>query len=220
MAHGQTRRTRIQTEHPLFGSPSDLPPLQLPTLGDALRLIWRNKCEEEQDGDFKLADKNKAIKLAVDDISLLWEKAIGDRKTVPLISQKAIEGRLKRSYEKGVALVRNKNKKDIPQFKESLSKLFDICSCTCSSISCLDIKCKLKKCDGYHLSCKCEIKVPQREIKFLLDQRLDRKMKMVGVDKVVTELWSRSEDRENDEMNRAEKFRQSSEKDKINHIEA
>ena len=103
------QKHKENTEHALFGEPCELPPHQLPTLGDGLRLIWNYKCIQEEKGiDFKLSEKNNAIKQAALEISSLWEKAIGDRKTVPLISQKAIEGRLKRKHEKGTDLIRNK----------------------------------------------------------------------------------------------------------------
>ena len=96
-------------------------------LGDSLRVIWNLKCTQEEKAiAFKLSEKSNAIKEAALKISSLWEKAIGDRKTVPLISQKAIEGRLKIKYEKGINLIKNKNRKDIPEYEEELNK-FDIC---------------------------------------------------------------------------------------------
>ena len=115
-------------------------------LGDSLRLIWNLKCTQEEKAiAFKLSEKSNAIIEAALEISSLWEKAIGFRKTVPLISQKAIEGRLKRKYEKGIDLIKNKNKKDIPEYEEELNKLFDICSCECSPTTCQDIKCRAKE---------------------------------------------------------------------------
>ena len=73
----------------------------------------------------------------------------------------------------------------------------DICSCDCSPASCQDIK--------YHLDCKCEIKVPKIEIQFLLDQRSTRKMKIEGIDKKVSTMWERSEERENNEAEKVSK---------------
>jgi hypothetical protein len=40
------------------------------------------------------------------------------------------------------------------------------------------------------------VKVPKREVMFLLDQRRSRKMKIEGVDPKVTGLWDRTEERE------------------------
>ena len=82
------RNTRSKTDHPLFGPPSLLPQTHLPTLGDALRLVLYYKSESEQIHRF--ADKATAVKQAALDIDSLWTKAIGDRVTVPLISEKAI----------------------------------------------------------------------------------------------------------------------------------
>ena len=46
------------------------------------------------------------------------------------------------------------------------------------------------------MDCKCDIRVPQREVRFLIDQRQDRNMRIEGVDLAVTGLWERSELRE------------------------
>ena len=217
MAHKNTRKN---TEHVLFGQPCDLPTHQLPTLGDCLRLIWNLKCQEEKEIDFKISDKKDAIKQAALEISSLWEKAIGDRKTVPLISQKAIEARLKRKYDKGIELIRTKNKKDVPKYEEELNSLFDICSCDCSPASCQDIKCRAKKCDGYHLDCQCDIKVPKIEIQFLLDQRSTRKMKVEGIDRKVSTMWERSEERENKEADKANESEQAKLEDSVRQRDA
>ena len=195
-----SRSTRKQVEHGVFGHPSDLPPSQLPTLGDVLRQVWKYKCEEEEVTQRKFVQKNDALNQALSDVSDLWEKAIGNRKEFPLISVKAGIGRLKRIYDKGIDLNKKKIKNDSPKvkeeilkFKDIMLKLFDICSCSCSSTSCQLMRCKLKQCDGFHLDCRCDIKVPKREIMFLIDQRTDRKMKIDGIDKPVTEMWARSE---------------------------
>merc|ERR1712179_550911 len=57
-------------------------------------------------------------------------------------------------------------------------------------------KCKSNKCDGYHLLCNCQIKAPKMEVRFLVDQRSQRNMQIVGVDSVVTDKWRRAEERE------------------------
>ena len=75
MAHKNTRKN---TEHALFGQPHELPPHQLPTLGDGLRLIWNYKCIQEEKGiDFKLSEKNNAIKQAALEISSPGKKQLG-----------------------------------------------------------------------------------------------------------------------------------------------
>ena len=43
-------------------------------------------------------------------------------------------------------------------------EFFNVCSCTCPSASCFQVHCKAKNCDGFHLACKCDVKVPKHEI--------------------------------------------------------
>ena len=190
-----SHRTRAKTEHPLFGQAADLPANQLPTIGDALKLILKYK-SEDQEGNTRFGDKNLAIKEAAQDVTNHWIKAVADRTKVPLLPQKLVEGRLRKLYDKGIGIVKNRKQKEIPVFQTDMQKLFDICSCTCPDISCKLAKCQLKQCDGFHLDCRCDVKVPKREIMFLLDQRGSRKMRIDKVDSKVTKLWERSEERD------------------------
>ena len=57
--------TRKQTAHQLFGNPCDLPPTQLPTVGDVLRLIGKYKLEDVEVTNPKFANKNEALEKAV-----------------------------------------------------------------------------------------------------------------------------------------------------------
>ena len=52
--------------------------------------------------------------------------------------------------------------------------------------------CKAKNCDGFHLASKCDVKVPKREIQFLLDQRCARKMVIADIDRNVSRMWARA----------------------------
>ena len=84
------------------------------------------------------------------------------------------------------------------EYLESLDKLFDICSCRCpiGSSDCREAKCYDKDCtSGLHLKCKCEVKVPQREVEFLCDQRGPRVMFLGEVDVKLTQKWKRTEER-------------------------
>ena len=201
--------TRKQTAHQLFGNPCDLPPTQLPTVGDVLRLIGKYKLEDVEVTNPKFANKNEAIKKAVNDVASLWEKAIGDRSKAPILPDKTINNRIRRIYEKGLEITRSHPKEEIvAKFKDDMGNLFDICSCSCPSGTCEAAKCKLNKCDGYHLLCNCQIKVPKMEVRFLLDQRSERNMQIVGVDSVVTDMWRRAEERELAEDLRSIKHKQ------------
>ena len=68
-----------------------------------------------------------------------------------------------------------------------MGEFFDVCSCACPSASCFEVHCKAKNCDGFHLACKLDVKVPNREIQFLLDQRCARKMIIADIDKMLAE---------------------------------
>ena len=74
-------KTRAKMEHPLFGQPSDLPDAQLPTVGDALKLILQYKSEDEAGN---ISDKNMAIKQAALDVSTNWIKAVAERTKGPI----------------------------------------------------------------------------------------------------------------------------------------
>lgn len=61
------------------------------------------------------------------------------------------------------------------------------------------------ECDGYHLTCNCDIKVPKREVQFLLDQRNDRRRKIGAVDMAVTRMWDQVTAKEEHDAKRAQK---------------
>ena len=71
-------------------------------------------------------------------------------------------------------------------------EFFDVCSCMCPSASCFQVHCKAKNCDGFHLACKCDVKVPKCEIQFLLDQCCARKMIIADIDRNVSRMWARA----------------------------
>ena len=116
-------RTRAKMEHLLFGQPSDLPSAQLSTVGDALKLILLYKSEDE-----------------AGNISTIWIQAVADRTKVPIVHQKLVEDRLRKIYDKGIGILKNRRQKKIPGFKEKMENLFDICFSICPDISCQTAK--------------------------------------------------------------------------------
>ena len=92
-----------------------------------LRLILKHKSEDE-DGNIRFANKNMAIKEAALDVSNMWVKAVADRTKVPLVSQKLVEDRLRKIYDKGLVIGKNEKQKEIPGFKGDMGKVFDIWS--------------------------------------------------------------------------------------------
>ena len=67
-------------------------------------------------------------------------------------------------------------------FMETLHQLFDIAACQCQDLG----------------ACKCDkdMKVPQRERQFLMDQRTTRKMQIGTIDRKVTATMKRKQARE------------------------
>ena len=60
----------------------------------------------------------------------VWAWAIGDRLTIPLLDQKIVQNKLKRLYEKGLIVSRNKqNLTKLNKFKMEMNKYFDNCNC-------------------------------------------------------------------------------------------
>ena len=154
------RITRKGTEHAVFGQADPLPAHKLSHNGEVLRNRWRYECEAG-----RFADVNEIVKKAPLDVSAIWARPIGDRLTIPLLDQKTIENKLKRLYKKGLLVYKNKrNLVKLNEFKMEMGEFFNVCSCTCSFASCFQVYCKAKNCDGFHLACKCNVKVPKREI--------------------------------------------------------
>ena len=185
-----------------------------------MRYVWKLKCDMEENAvckNFKSVDTSSVIKQAIESVSEVWEIAVADRKIIPLKSKRAMESQLTRVYEKGVGLNRNSNKVGkesgkIETFRKEMGTLFDVCSCKCVQISCEAAKCNVAGCDEVHISCKCEVKVPKRELKFLFDQRKERKMCIGGVDERVTSMWKRSNEREKRESEKLAKKQREEEK--------
>ena len=153
-----------------------------------LRNCWRYKCEAG-----RFADVNKILQKAALNVFTIWARAIGDWLTIPLLDQKTIENKLKRLYKKGLLVNKNKqNLVKLNEFKIEMSEFFDVCNCACPSAFCFQVHYKAKNCDGFHLDCRCDVKVPKREIQFLLDQCCAQKMIIADIDRNVSRMWARA----------------------------
>ena len=186
-----TKRKRINwkgTEHAVFGLADPFSAHKLPLHVEVLRNCLRYKCEAG-----RFADVNEIVKQAALDVFAIWARTIGDRLTIILLDQKTIENKLKILYKKGLLV--NKNKRNLVklnEFKMEMGQFFDVCSYTCPSASCFQVHCKTKNFDGFHLACRCDVKVPKREIQFLLDQRCAQKMVIADIDRNVSIMWTRA----------------------------
>ena len=109
------------------------------------------------------------------DLMEVWQKA-----SIPTVKVAAVENKLKSLYEKARAC-ETKNK----AFDEG-PRLFDICGCQCSQVSCAKVGCASTECKLFHIFLasapkKCSIRVDAKELPFLFDQRGRREMMIGGV---------------------------------------
>ena len=115
----------------------------------------------------------KIMNAVIDQVLSVWNSA-----SIPALSVKRCQDMIKSHHDRYNDMKKNYSRdKDRSSFKEKLEtfrefsdKLFDIAFCKCSS-----------KC-----TCPRELKIPEAEISFLLDQRSRRKMFIGKVDPKMT----------------------------------
>lgn len=160
-------QTRAGASHGIFGSPlSELPLTELPTRSQVARHFLFLK-------ENKYASNKDVIPELAEAIIHLW-----NRSGIPTQSLKNIKTKLLRLVEEGSRSSRHgKQAEKTKKFEENLNSLFDIAACQCKDMS--------------ECVCEKEMKVPQRERAFLIDQRSTRLMQIGGVDKQVTAMMER-----------------------------
>jgi len=107
-----------------------------------------------------------------------------------LVLRKSVIDRIEVYFNKAVDLLKYSKRSDYEQKLKEMQEhaektLFDICTCKCPTLAEGTCNCRPK-----------ERKVPQREIKFLLDQRMERKMAIGSVDEEVAQQNLRRLERE------------------------
>ena len=190
-------------ENPIFGFPEPLPANCLPTNSDVLKSLLFYKDQLTQ-----LCKTNKKVEISsfaqpvAHDLLEIWQKA-----SIPTMTLIAVERRLKCLYEK--AKVCENRKKP---FDEG-PKLFDICGCQCSRVTCADVGCASIECEAFHIvhaafPNKCTVRVDPKELPFLFDQRKERKMIIGGVHVKDTILLQRREKTKEQQKEREEREKQ------------
>lgn len=165
----ETRRQSYQC--PIFGSVEDIKDNVLPTYEDVMKCyewnrlqlkICRNTIKEPS-----FLDVAELVTKKVEDI---WRKA-----SLPIVSHTRVVQQIKAYHLKCKNLIKSLKRLSTDQkndFIQDSRVLFDICSCKCKQIELC--------------SCLREKKVPIEERKFLLDQRQERKMRIGGIDRIIT----------------------------------
>ncbi|VEN46785.1 unnamed protein product [Callosobruchus maculatus] len=177
--------TRNSSICPLFGSPSDLSPVVLPTNADVIRYFLHIRNCTKQLMENKDPPAAMVSKKVAQTLEMTWNKC-----SIPIISYKKIVEKIKKlNTDYRNILKPYKGRKDVNSYKKKLDdlkinwerNLFDIACC---------------KCENFH-SCRCskERKVPIIERLFLTDQRTRRSMMIGPVDKRTTKQLKKREER-------------------------
>lgn len=163
---------------------------KLSSKGKMLKNCWWYKFDK---GNF--ADVSLIIKMAAQDCSEIWEKAIGDR-LFPCLVGKLLRKGWENYTAEEMKLIRTRMWAKKMHFKKKWR------SCLISVADTVPVSpvrmWSAKKCDRYHLACNCDIKVPKCEVQFLLEEQDDRKMKIAAIDM----MWDRFTWREKHDVNR------------------
>ena len=177
-------------DNPVFGFPSPFPPNRLPTNGDVLKLLllYHEQLGESTTEKYKAEDSCNSVTL---DLIEIWEKA-----TIPTMTYSSICRKVRTAYDSAKYCERKK------LTYENKDQLFDICACQCPSVPCSKFGCAKEICQEVHIlhknfPRKCTIRIDEKELPFLMDQRGERKMTIGGVDVKGTE------DIKNQEENKA-----------------
>ncbi|KAK3929311.1 Defensin [Frankliniella fusca] len=171
---------------PVFGQPKEFTGTTLPTYEDVMChfLFVRREIMRKQDS-LKELPVHEVAELVAKNISDIWTKA--SIKPMPL---KSIENKIirynKRYIQSKFWASRPNSKaftKKLAEFKKDSKSLFEVASCRCDS----DERCR----------CLPENRIASRERAFIADQRTSRLMYIGHLDKKVTDMLKRKQERIN-----------------------
>lgn len=156
------KKTRQTSICKVFGAPKNLTTLQLPTIGDVIRYYLQIQSELILGEYPSFAEVASVVCQKVREV---WQLA-----SIPTEVPKSTTRRLQKiflrynSVKKALGqpnTVKASALKRRDEFRaECDSTLFDICACKCAEFK----------------TCRCEVKVPEIEREFLVDQRTKRKL--------------------------------------------
>ncbi|CAH0562821.1 unnamed protein product [Brassicogethes aeneus] len=177
-------KTRSNLSCPIFGSAKDILPEenQLPSYEDLMKCYLSVRLELKGDSSKQPANATVA-NIVASKVEHVWKRA-----SLPTLSRERIIKLIlayNLKYQNIIKPIKGKISKflqaKLNNFHKDSNKLFDISTCKC-----LD----LERC-----SCEKERKVPKAEWSFLQDQKSHRKMKIGGVDEILTKQIQKREER-------------------------
>ncbi len=195
MAKFHKPTTRKATKCPVFGAPSYLPELALPTYEDIIKFCLHVRHDLKSRINAKVPTVAEISEIVATKTECIWRRA-----SIPVVSHVRVLKLIRSYYDKYSKLLHpfkgrkteEKYKLKLQNFRtESRNKLFDIAACKCTGVT---------KC-----GCNKLRKVPTEEQPFLADQRSMRLMIMSGVDQAASVQLKKNLERKRDEAARAAK---------------
>lgn len=195
MAKSIKPTTRKATRCPIFGAPSNLSVIMLPTYEDVIKYCLRVRHDLKARIGTKVPTVAEISAIVASETERIWHKA-----SIPVVSHTRVLQLIRSYYDKYTKrLHAYKGRKTDAKYKQKLhsfrtdsrGKLFDIAACKCMG---------LKKC-----SCDKDRKVPLTEQKFLDDQRTMRLMVISSVDQSASQQLNKKLKRKCEEAARAAK---------------
>ena len=155
-----------------LGTGKELLVSELPTLRDILRFGILLK--EQHDGSPIGFQVKEIAKHMVPAILAQWTKANALFKPPVIVSAKTISDKVIDSWNLASEISWKRVKKDKEEkFNQKLDKLFDILTCKCVIVSCLENGCLPGCTQEAHITCTCpkDMKIPVKDIAFIKGQR-------------------------------------------------
>ncbi|KAE8737643.1 hypothetical protein FOCC_FOCC016891 [Frankliniella occidentalis] len=177
-------KTRKQEEEEyMLGSPQEMSGRVLPTRQDAMRFYYFVRLQKKAELRGFDPPMEQVVQVVADRVEEIWTKA-----SIPIVSNRSIVLGLSRYVQNCRKVAKNwKNpsprvQEGVQSFIEESKKLFDVAQCKCLPAKPLCV-------------CSPTDVISSVEVPFLVDQRTDRRMVIGGVDKGVTRVLQRAEEK-------------------------
>lgn len=198
MALSKPIKTRLKLEYPIFRHPKELSELSLPTYCDVMKYYLFVRHELKPEATSKEPTVSEILDIVMNKVETIWLKA-----SIPVVSKTRMLQMGKTYHDKYRNILRSKGRKGterydsiVTSFLNESNRLFDVAACKCKIFS--DCKCQKEK------------RVPKIEQTFLTDQRTTRKMTISSVDKAVSKVLNKREERKHRSMQQQLQYNQQS----------
>ena len=157
-----------------LGNSAPLPVSDLPTSRDILKqcMLLREQNPKDEAAFTVPQMATEAASLAIP----VWHRANANLALPPVCVEKPLLARRLEWKWKLLASIVSKRKvhrRTKAKFEAELDRVFDILTCQCPFLSCVESKCNEPDCETPHIRCTCPLasKIPHLELAFIRDQR-------------------------------------------------